>query len=58
MVYMKEIKCPHCNNTDKSMVELIKIFPKFLEVYEAMYEYLCNSCSKTWLSETKIEGVN
>lgn len=55
---MKEIKCPHCNNTDKSMVELIKIFPKFLEVYEAMYEYLCNSCSKTWLSETKIEGVN
>lgn len=43
-----------------SMVELIKIFPSYYpqKEYKTMYEYLCNSCSKTWLSETKIEGVN
>lgn len=42
-------------------MELIKIFPTFNHIWEnikPMYEYLCNSCSKTWLSETKIEGVN
>lgn len=36
------MKCPHCNDEDKRMFELLKEFEKG-------YLYLCNTCSKTFV---------
>lgn len=37
---MKEIKCPHCKNDDKSMIEYLT----------GKHKYLCYVCGKEFLA--------
>lgn len=49
------MKCPHCSNEDKSLLERLKVLDY---VHPVVYKYLCSCCSKTFLSEEDIYGPN
>lgn len=45
-----DTRCPHCQNDDESLIELLLVFRSITG--EVTVKYLCSVCSKEW-SEKK-----